>query len=118
MILNVGFCVCFDGSGLEDLPLAKKDVSRGVDERLAERARADWKHVSHVGTAPNVAIDDTCMTMCAGEAASEFFMMGTVERTSWRPSHPNEVCFEGCETVGFCLDGALPRNAARMTEKS
>ena len=54
--------------------------------------------------------------MCGREVSLDE-EMGTLERISPSPSQPNEVT-EGLAMAGFCLDGALPMNAALILEKS
>lgn len=112
-MLKTGF---FDGWGLA---FVKKDDfpvdGDGLDD---DRDRADWKVVSHVGAAPRVAMEEIWMMMCGGEVASVLSLMGMVDRISWRPSQPKDVCFEGCAAAGFCREGALPMKAARTAEKS
>lgn len=112
MMLKVGF---FDDASRF---VKKDDFPAKCEWWVDERESADWKVVSHVGAAPRVAMEEIWMMMCGDDVAFGLSLMGMVDRISWRPSQPKEVCFEGCAAPGFRLEGALPMKAARMAEKS
>lgn len=97
--------------------LAKKDADGEEEEAGFVWLRIKWKFLSHFGSVPRVAMEETWMTMLGG-VGGVGVREGTVERICWRPGQPNDVWREDFVVVGFWREGALPRNAARIDVKS
>jgi len=92
-------------------------VTAAIGGEVDEWLKTDWRCVSHVGSAPRVAIEDVCITILGADCDS-VGDIGIVESISRTPNQPNEVLFDDLASAGFWREGTLPMNAARMAEKS